>query len=150
MPSGARNLFLDLGVIARICLRKQVEHRDLPAFTVALALRGLLEQRAALDEAPELLARIARRIEGASLDERLDHTLVASLARHAVGVIVQRRERPVLLALLDDELDDLLADALETRQAKAHALGRGREVAARLVDVRRGSTAMPSCLQALT
>ena len=77
--------------LARIVLSRlgeEVEHRDLAGLAVLLALARLLEQGALVHEAPELLARVTGRIERARLDERLDHTLVAGLARHAEGEIV--------------------------------------------------------------
>ena len=134
---GRGDVVFHLAHIVLSRLGEEVEHRDLAGLAVLLTLARLLEQGTLVHEAPELLARVTGRIERARLDERLDHTLVAGLARHAEGEIVQRGERPVLLAFLDDELDYLLAHALESRQAEAHALGNGREITAGLVDVWR-------------
>ena len=129
-----RNLLLEarIGIVA-----EQVEHRHLAALTILLALRGAFQQRRLVNEVHELLARVARRVERPALDERFQRLAVVAFRVQAVHEVVQRRERPVRLALLDDGLGHVRAHAAHAHQAEAHALVGGRELGVGRIDVRR-------------
>ena len=114
---------------------EHVEHADLTGILVLLALRGALQQGGLVDEAHELLSGIARRIEGARLDERFEGFAVVALRIHAVHEVMQAGIGPVRVALADDFLDHLLTDAAHTRQTETHAFVYGRELQVGRVDV---------------
>ena len=119
---------------------KEVEHADLSRGAGPLALCRRVDDVLGVvlvDEVHELLAGVARGVEGTGLDEGLDHATVGLACVHAVHEVVQGLEGPALLALGHDRLAHALAHAADARKAEADAGWRGREVLAGLVDVGR-------------
>ena len=102
---------------------------------VALGLLG--EFHGDADRGQQLVAVVIDAVEGAGLDQRLDgaavdHALVAALAE-----VEQVRERPAGFARLEDDIDRLLAGALDRPQPVADRAAVDRlETVIRGIDVR--------------
>ncbi len=64
----------------------------------------------------QALAGVPERVERAGLDERLDGPLVEDLVVDPVAEVVEVGERPVLLTLGNDELDEPLAHVAHGRE----------------------------------
>ena len=75
--------------------------------------------------------RMAERVERAALDQRLDRALVEHRLGDALDEVVEARERAVLVALGDEQLDEPLADVAhrrETERDRARAADRQGDV----------------------
>ena len=134
---GRRNLVLKAG--ARH-VSKHVEHRELPHCALLLAARRGVDDVLGVvlvDEVHELHTGVARGVEGACLDEGLDHAAVCLGAVHALAEVVEVLEGAVGVSLGHDALANALAHAADAGEAKAHALGGCREVLSGLVDIGR-------------
>ena len=121
-------------------VREHVEHGHLPVCLVLLALRRRVDDVRGVvlvHELHELLARIARLVEGSGLDEGLDHPSVRLRRIDALAEVVQVLERAVRGALRHDCLGWSLAHAPDAGKAEDDALVSSREVLSGLVDVRR-------------
>ena len=119
-------------------LREEVEERALAGRAVALAFGGGVQDvlRVVLvDQHHQLAARVTRGVEGARLDQRLDHAAVGGGGVHAVHEVVEVLEGAALVALSHDDLGDAFADAADAGETEADTLVRRREVSTGLVDV---------------
>ena len=82
----------------------------------------------------EALARVAERVEAARLDQGLDDALVEHRRVDPAAEVVEVGERPVRLALGDDQRDEALADvahrgeAEDDRRRSSSPVVRGGEV----------------------
>ena len=119
---------------------EQVEHGELAGRLVLLALCRRVDDvlGVVLAHKPaELLARIARVVKGACLDEGLDDATVRLARIHAIKEVEDVLVGAVYLALGHNEVAHALAHAADAGKTEANALGHRRELVARGVDVWR-------------
>src|SRR5690606_20296653 len=104
----------------RVVVAPEPEERGLPRGAVARERLPRRDRR--FDGRGHVRALLAavHGVESAAAHERLDRRLVDRARRDALAEVVERRERPALVALRDDRLDRLRAGALERAKAEAH------------------------------
>ena len=101
----------------------------LVAFELGGGVDGLLVDR------HETAPGMTHRVEGTSLDERLDESLVAHPQRHSVEELEEVLGRAVFLASGDDVVDGAGPDVADGPQAESDVLTDGRELQGGRVDV---------------
>ncbi len=93
---------------------------------VALDVDVLVDRRLVdRDQRPPLVLHV---VEGAGLDQRLDHPLVADQRRHLVDEVVEVVEPALLRASRDDPVDDVGADVADGGEPEADVVTDRREV----------------------
>ena len=114
-----------------------VEQRALPEQTIGGVLLRPGDDH--LEELQHPFSRLplGNVVEGATLDQRLERTLVHELRIDALGEVPDRRERTALRASTDDRLGGRIADVLDRGQAEADLPLDDGEVRHRGVDVGR-------------
>jgi hypothetical protein len=80
---------------------------------------------------------VAHRLERTSLDQRLDHPLVADRQRHLVEEAVEIHRLTPIFACGDDAVDYVVPDVADRGQAESYVGAHRREVGRRFVDVGR-------------
>ena len=129
-----RNILLEAAVFH---IGEHVEHAHLTGIAVALTLGRAFKKRRFLNEVHELFARIARAIERARLDKRLERFAVVALRIQTIHEIVQAGIRTVRIALGDDGLGHRAANTAHARQTEADSFVKRRELKVGRIDVGR-------------
>ena len=115
--------------------RQQIEERGLALGALALLALAGFEREIALGQ--QVRAGQPERVERAGLDQALDHAPVDQAQVDAHAEVLQRRERAVLGARLEDRLHRGLADVLDGGQAEPDRVAGHAEAHLRGVDVGR-------------
>ena len=128
---GHRDRHPEAGVLVVEAAEQGVLADRLVALGLDVLVDGLLVDR---DQRPPPVAHV---VEGAALDQRLDHPLVADQRRHLGHEVVEVGEPALLLPGLDDLVDDVGADVADRGEPEADVAADRGERRVGLVDVGR-------------